>query len=164
MEAIAQPAVAGELLVQIPNKPDLPLFGQELRCAQIQMHVHAILILGVLVLEVVGEPERRREFESGLLVEVSIGAAGIDRIVADTEIGNARRIISAGRQISRNVGHEIIDAEIPPQQGLGNQIAETGHGFREAASNRKPGAPQAQVAHYCCIDASLKSSIGYPPG
>ena len=57
------------------------------------MHVDAVLILGVLVLEIIGEAECRREFESSLLIEVSIGTAGIDRIVADTEIGNAGRIV-----------------------------------------------------------------------
>ena len=84
------------------------------------MHVDTILILGVLVLEIIGEAECRREFESGLLVEVGIGAACIDRIVADAKVGNTRRVISASRQISRNVGHEIIDTEIPAQQSLRN--------------------------------------------
>jgi hypothetical protein len=52
------------------------------------MHVDAVLILGVLVLEIVGEAECRRKFASGLLVEIRVGAAGIDRIVADADIGN----------------------------------------------------------------------------
>ena len=87
---------------------------------QIQMHVDAVLILGMLVFKVVGEAECRREFASGLLVEISIRAASIDRIVADTEIGNRLGSYTSGRQISRNIGHEIVDAKIPAQRSHRN--------------------------------------------
>jgi hypothetical protein len=51
--------------------------------------------LGVGALEVVGEAEHRGEFLAGPRIEVGIAAAGVDRIVADAEIGKAGRIVTA---------------------------------------------------------------------
>ena len=45
----------------------------------------------MLVFKVVSEAEHRGKFASGLLVEVCIAAACIDRIVAETEIGIMNR-------------------------------------------------------------------------
>src|SRR6185369_14430860 len=87
-DAIARAAVAGQLLVPIANKSDLPLLGQELRCTPIQMHIDAVLIIRIPVFEVVSEAECRGKFASGLLVEVSIGTASIDCVVPYTDISN----------------------------------------------------------------------------
>src|SRR5262249_12803592 len=125
------------------------------------MHVDAVLVVRVLVFEIVSEAECSGKFASGLLVEVSVGAACIDGIVADTEIGNPLLLISSGRQVAGQVSHEIIDAKIPTQRSHREQIANTGDRFSEAAPNRKSRTPQAQVAHTCCVDAALDSSIGY---
>jgi hypothetical protein len=79
------------------------------------MHVDAILVVCMLVFKVVSETERRRKFASGLWVEVDIGAARVDCVVSDTKIGDPGRIVSTRRQISRQVGHEIINAKVSAQ-------------------------------------------------
>src|SRR5262249_60904728 len=127
-----------------------------------QMHVDAVLVVRVLVFEIVSEAECSGKFPSGFLGEVSLGAACIDGIVADTEIGNPLLLVSSGRQVAGQVSHEIIDAKIPTQRSHREQIANTGDRFSEAAPNRKSRTPQAQVAHNCCVDAALDPSIGYP--
>src|SRR5262245_24759288 len=126
------------------------------------MHVDAVLIVRVLVFEIVSEAECSGKFASGFLVEVSIGAACIDGIVADTEIGNPLLLVSSGRQVAGQVSHEIIDAKIPTQRSHRKQSANPGARFSEAAPTRKSRTPQSQVAHNCCVDAALDSSIGYP--
>ena len=50
------------------------------------MHVDAVLILGRLVGEIVGEAEHARELMPGLRVELGVAAAGIDRAMPDADI------------------------------------------------------------------------------
>ena len=57
------------------------------------MHVDAVLILGRLVGEIVGEAEHAGELVSGLRIEIGIAAAGVDRAVPDADVRQARRII-----------------------------------------------------------------------
>src|SRR6516225_4618160 len=97
------------------------------------MNVDAVLILGVIVFKIISKAERRRKFASGLWIEIRIGTACIDRIVADAEIGNSGLIISARCQISGEVCHEIIDAKIPAQRGLRHQITDARDSFGETA-------------------------------
>ena len=52
------------------------------------MHVDPVLVVRVLVFEVVREAECGGKFVSSLVVEVSIGAAPIDRVVPYTKISN----------------------------------------------------------------------------
>ena len=47
------------------------------------MHVDAVLILRVRVLEIVGEAKHGRKFVARLRIEISIAAAGVDRTVSD---------------------------------------------------------------------------------
>src|SRR6516162_4313617 len=54
---VAGAGVATQLSVDIADDANLNLLGQELRRAPIEMHVDAILILGRLVGEIVGEAE-----------------------------------------------------------------------------------------------------------
>src|SRR5262245_478749 len=56
-DAITGAAVAAEFLIEITHEPHLPLLGQELRRAPVEVHVDAVLILRGGVLEVVGEAE-----------------------------------------------------------------------------------------------------------
>src|SRR5262249_16247478 len=56
-DAIAGAGVATHLSIDIADDADLNLLGQELRCAPIEMHVDAALILGRLIDEIVGEAE-----------------------------------------------------------------------------------------------------------
>ena len=54
---IAGAAVATDLFVHVADDADLNLLGQELRRAPIEMHVDAVLVLGRLIGEIVGEAE-----------------------------------------------------------------------------------------------------------
>jgi class 3 adenylate cyclase len=95
-DPIARAAVATDLLIHVAHKSDLKLLGQELRRAPIEMHVDAVLILGRLVGEIVGEAEHSREFVPGLRIEISVAAASVDRPVPDANIRQARRADVAG--------------------------------------------------------------------
>src|SRR5262249_59277135 len=96
---VARAAVAAELLVDISDGTDLPLLGQELRRPPIEVHVDAILIVGMVIQKVVGEAERAREFIAGLRVEVGVGAADIDRVVAKAEIGERTALVIPDRTV-----------------------------------------------------------------
>src|SRR5262245_28175069 len=122
------------------------------------MHVNAVLVIRVRVFEVVSESECGGKFVSGLLVEVRIGTATIDGVVPYTDIGNRLLVVYSGRQISRQVGHEIMDAKIPAQRCHWENIAETTDRFCQATPNRK--SRTAKVGHYCRIDTALDSPIG----
>src|SRR6266487_3825796 len=56
-DAVAGAAVAADLLIDVAYRSDLKLLSQELRRGPIEMHVDAVLILGRLVLEIVGEAQ-----------------------------------------------------------------------------------------------------------
>src|SRR5262245_40540541 len=51
-DSIAGAAVAADLLVEVTHETDLPLLGQELRHAPVEVHVDATLILSSRVYEV----------------------------------------------------------------------------------------------------------------
>src|SRR4051812_43684747 len=61
-DPVARAAVAPKFLVGVPYQPHLHLLGQELRCAPVEMHVHAALVLRRQVEKVVRESEYRRKF------------------------------------------------------------------------------------------------------
>jgi hypothetical protein len=79
----------------LSDHTQLQLLGDEPRRAQVEVHVHAILIVGVLVLEIVRETEHRRKLSAGLRIEISVAAARVDRGVTQPEIGEARRVVAA---------------------------------------------------------------------
>src|SRR5215472_5500497 len=85
--AIARAAIAADLLIEVTHEADLPLLGQELRGAPVEVHVHPVLVLGGRVFEVVCESEYRRKFVPGLLVEIGVPAPGIERPVPDSYVG-----------------------------------------------------------------------------
>ena len=117
----------------VTTPAELELLGDKPGSPHVQMHVYAVLVLGVHVFEIVGEAKCRREFVSGLRIEVSVGAAGIDRIVADAEIGEPVWIVSSGRQIAGEVDQVVVDALIPAKIELRHQIAEAGDLIGSAA-------------------------------
>ena len=133
------------------------------------MHVDAVLVIGVHVLKIVGEAERSREFVSGLRIEVSIGAADIDRIVADAEIGESARIVAAGRQVTRGIDEEIVDALIPAKIKLRHQIAEAGDLIGSAARNSKAESDRARRSSVASTDTrfrpygTMRSTLACPP-
>jgi len=50
------------------------------------MHVDAVLILGGLVGEIVGEAQHARELVPSLRIEIGVADAGVDRAVPDADI------------------------------------------------------------------------------
>src|SRR5262249_50339812 len=71
--------VGGEVVIPIADAADLKLFRDKLRGAQIDMHADAVLVVGIRIPEIVGEADHRRELVPGLLVEIGVAAAAIDR-------------------------------------------------------------------------------------
>src|SRR5262249_45725525 len=112
-DTIARAAVAADLLIEVAHEADLPLLAQELRHAPVEVHVDAILVLSGGVYEVVGESKDRRSFMSGRLVEIGIAAASVDRPMPDPYICKTGRLVGADRDVSGNVGHEVVDASVP---------------------------------------------------
>jgi hypothetical protein len=66
------------------------------------MHVDAVLILGRLILEIVGEAEHSREFLPGLRIEIGVAAAGVDRAVPDADIRQMRGVVGSDRHIAEH--------------------------------------------------------------
>src|SRR5262249_17778744 len=98
--AVAGAAVAADLPVDVADRAELKLLVQELRRTPIEMHVDAVLVLGRLVLEIVGEAEHAREFVPGLRIEIGIAAPGVDRAVPDAEIREAGRVVGPDRYVA----------------------------------------------------------------
>src|SRR5439155_233579 len=114
--AVAGAAIAPDLFVDIADETDLELLGQELRRAPIEMHVDAVLILGRAVLEIVGEAEHAGEFMPGLRIKICVAAAGVDRAVPDTNVGETRRVVCPHRDVASDVRHIVVDTRIPAQR------------------------------------------------
>src|SRR5437868_9934188 len=79
--------IAGELLVVIAGDAGMDLLGQEFRGGQNEMAVYAVLVVRVLVLEIVGDTARGREFISRMRIEIGVAETTIDRAMANAEIG-----------------------------------------------------------------------------
>jgi hypothetical protein len=60
---------------------------RKLEIPPVDVPVDAVLIIGVLVLEIVGQPGDDREFLPGLRIEIGITHSSIDRRVPDDEVG-----------------------------------------------------------------------------
>src|SRR5215510_3308044 len=82
-DPVATAAVARDLVVEISDEAKLPFLGQELRDAPIEVHVDAILVVGVRIFEIVSEAERGRELMPCLRIEIAVGTADVDRPVTD---------------------------------------------------------------------------------
>src|SRR5215831_4218096 len=134
---IAGAAVATDLLVDIAHQSGLKLLGQELRRAPIEMHVDAVLILGRLIGEIVGEAKHAREFVAGLRIEVGVAAAGVDCAVPDADIRQARRVIGPHRYVAGDIGHVIVNAVVPAQRGYWEKITKAGHRVADAVEARE---------------------------
>jgi hypothetical protein len=64
--------------------------------APVEVEIDAVAVLRVGVLEIVGEASRGGELVAGRRIEISVGAASIDRAAADAEIGKPRWAVIAG--------------------------------------------------------------------
>src|SRR5262249_9814401 len=104
--ATAAPAIG---FVDVADETDLKLLSQELRRPPIEMHVDAVLILGRLIGEIVGEAEHAREFVPGLRVEIGVATAGVDSAVPDADVRQSCRVVSPDRHIPHHVGHDVVN-------------------------------------------------------
>ncbi len=137
--------VVGDLLVSISHKADKDLLGEKLGRTPVEMEIDAALVLRVRVLEIVGKSGNRRKFVPRLRIEIGVAAA-IDGAVTDAEVGEAGGILGANGNVSRHVGHEVVDARVPLQARQRIQVAERGDRVTDAshAGCRKWSEPRCQ--------------------
>jgi len=105
--------VVGDLLIHISHQTDKKLLREKLRSTPVDVKIDAVLVLRVLVLEIVGKSRDGREFVARCRIEVGVATAAVDRGVANAEIGETRRIVGADGNVSRHIGHEVVDACVP---------------------------------------------------
>jgi hypothetical protein len=101
------------------------------------MEIDTVLILGGGIDEIVGQSGHRRKFIPGLLVEIGIAGAAVQRAVADADIREPGSVVGAGRNIAGQVGHDVMDAGIPAQRELRRQVPKTRH---RVADRVEPGS------------------------
>src|SRR6185312_2854864 len=109
------------------------------------------------VLQIVRESGRHRELVSCLLIEIGVSTTGIYCVVTDAEIGKTRRIVSAGRQVSGQIGHVVVNALIPAQRKHRDKIAESRHRVVCRAGSREPDRTESSCQ--CRVDIRLISSV-----
>src|SRR5258708_2635677 len=145
-DATAGAAVASDLFIDIADETDLELLGQELRRTPIEVHVDAVLVLGRLIGEIVGEAEHAGEFMPGLRIEISVAAAAIDCPMSDADIREARRIVGSARDAPGDVGHIVVTARIPAKRRYRKDIPKARHRVADAVEAREwecaEGRPQ----------------------
>jgi hypothetical protein len=100
---VAGAAVARHLIVEVTDEANLQLLGQELRCAPIEVHIDAILILRRRIDQVVGEAEHSRQFMAGFRIEISVAAARIDRSMSNADIRQAGGTVVPDRDVASDV-------------------------------------------------------------
>src|SRR5262252_5659515 len=124
---VAGAGVATDLLVDVADGTDKNVFRYELRRAPIEMHVDAVLILGRLIGEIVGEAEHARELVPRLRIEISVARAGIDRAVPNADIRETGGVVGSDRHAAGDVGHVVVNARVPAQRRYRQDISEPGH-------------------------------------
>src|SRR5882724_8650985 len=101
------------------------------------MEIDATLVVGGRVHEIIGEPCNCRKLMSFGWIEIGVPTAGINGTVPKPEVGQACRVIITNRNISGNVGHEIIDPVVPLQRRLRVQVAETRYGIADIVGSEQ---------------------------
>ena len=101
-DVVTRAAVRGELLVEVADGADLQVLRQELRDAVVEMGVDAVLVIGVGVLEVVGEAEDCGELVPRLGIEVGVAVTGVDRAVADADVRKSIGIVVCRQECRRS--------------------------------------------------------------
>ena len=74
------------------------------------MHVDAVLILGGLVGEIVGEAQHARELVPSLRIEIGVADAGVDRAVPDADIRQEHGTIGAAIAQAVEARHTVVIA------------------------------------------------------
>src|ERR1700750_585946 len=123
------------------------------------MHVHAVLIVGMFVLEIVGDAEHRGKLPAGLRIEIGVAAAYVDCRMTQAEIGKTLRVVSADGNIAGDISHEIVDAEIPAQRELWSDVTDARHSVGGTAAYIEP--ERTERACQSRIDAGPALSVRY---
>jgi hypothetical protein len=88
--------IGRELLIGISGRADEKLLVEELRRGEIEARVEPVGVVRLRVFEISSEAERRRELGSGPGVEIGVGAAAVDRAVADADVREGARVVGCG--------------------------------------------------------------------
>src|SRR5262245_44759271 len=99
------------------------------------MAVDAILIVGMLILEIIGEPANSRKFESLFGVEVGVSETAIDCRMAKPYIDQSILVVSPDGEAAHCIGHVIVDAVIPSDRRLAEEIGNTPDGVIQRSGN-----------------------------
>src|SRR5215469_4188826 len=122
-DPIAGPAVARDLIEEISDYSDLPLLGQELRRAPIEMKIHSVLILGVGVFKIVCKTDHGLKFIASLQIKICVSSAGIDGAMSKTEICQASSVICPDWDVTSEVRHPVVHAGVPAECKLWQEIS-----------------------------------------
>lgn len=99
-ETISGVAIRRDLFIEITDRADLNLLGQELRGAPIQMPVNAALIVCAGVDKIIREPCYRGEFMTCHGIEIRIASSKIGGSMPDAEVGKAGGIVLANGYVA----------------------------------------------------------------
>ncbi len=72
----------------------------------------------------------------GLRIEIGVAAAGIDGAVPDADIRETGGVIGSDRYVSGDVRHPVVNAVVPAQRRLRDQIPEAPHRIAETIGAR----------------------------
>src|SRR6202453_3152855 len=81
-------AVIGNLLKGITGHADEKLLREEVRGAPVEMEIDAALVLGVRILEIIGQAGDAGKFIPGRRIEIGVAAAGVDRAMTNAILAN----------------------------------------------------------------------------
>src|SRR5688572_6856314 len=141
----ARTTVTTQLIVDIANEPDVPGLVEELRQRPVDVSIHAVLVVSVIVLEVVGQAPDDGKLVTFFWIEVGVPAAGVYRPVIHAKICQFPHFIGADRNSAHQVGHRVMDTFAPLDRTHGIQVRHAGqrigtaHCYRIATWARQRG-------------------------
>src|SRR5215469_7095031 len=102
-DLVTRSAVAAHLVVKVAGDAHEQILGQELRCARVQVSVHAVLMISFFVFEIVGESRYGREFASVRRIQVFETRPTIDGAVSNADASESGGGVGPDRNISSPV-------------------------------------------------------------
>jgi hypothetical protein len=133
------------------------------------MEIDAALVLGIGVLEIVGEAADAREFHARRGVQVGVAAAEIDRTVTDADIGEPICIVITDGNVACGVNHVIVDTVVPLQRECWIEIAigdERVFQKARALDHNRPRGRRQRAGDACgisAVDAPATDADSCPP-
>src|ERR1700675_4478067 len=93
----------------------------------------------------------------GRRIEISVASACVDRTVPDTYIRQSVGLVGSNRYVAGDVGHVVVDAGVPAQSELRDQIAKTP---RRIADTVRSHERDATAARSCYVTRQLACQSG----